>query len=382
LALPPNETGLEKICLFPEKLASLRQGGLDPLYPVSVELSLTSRCDLKCVWCSELALRDRCPDDLSMAVLKELFQDLAAGGARGVTIEGGGEPTLAPFFPEATLAAKAAGLEVGLITNGLRLFRPDAPLSFYRIFQWIRVSLDATDRGEYLRLKGHDGFDRTMGNLARLAALASQGPEPDLASLTAGPPDDSPLSDPFDSAQSSPAAAAAQTGPTVGVGYVLTNQNDDPQKLWALAERLRGLKVAYLQLRPVVDHPELSSARSVEFLKELQTPAFAVNTAAMTDNQGAGNDGLPCRAHSLATVVTADGAMWLCGRLCQDPQAGPLGYLTKSGFKAIWEGQTRAAQAAQAALGDFCRGHCPPCRLTKYNRLLSRLELIRTRDFI
>jgi pyruvate-formate lyase-activating enzyme len=342
-AWPADETGLEKICLFPEKLAALVKGGLDPLYPVSVELSLTSRCNLHCLWCSERALRERCPDQLSLAILENLFQDLVAGGARGVTIEGGGEPTLAPFFPQAARAAVGLGLKIGLITNGLSLFSVPTPVSFYQLFQWIRVSLDATNPEEYARLKGRDGFNQALDNLKLLAQLP---------------------------------------GTTLGVGYVLTNQNDDPQRLFNLAERLKNLGVAYLHLRPVVDHPELSSQRSVEFLKDLETPKFAVNTAAMTDNQGAGNDGLPCLAHSLATVITADGAMWLCGRLCQDPEAGPLGYLTKTRFPSIWGGPARTKQALMASRGDFCQGHCPPCRMTKYNRLLNRLERIRTRDFI
>jgi MoaA/NifB/PqqE/SkfB family radical SAM enzyme len=307
-----------------------------------VELSLTSRCDLKCLWCSELALRERSPDRLDLTLLTSFFQDLAAGGALGVTIEGGGEPTLAPFFPEAALSATDFGLKVGLITNGLHLFQPRTKVDFYRRFQWIRVSLDATGPKEYSRLKGSDGFDRVLANLAQVAALKE---------------------------------------PTVGVGYVLTNLNDDPDGLYKLTEKLRSLQVAYLQLRPVVDHPELSSSRDLTFLKALETDDFAVNIAALTDNQGAGNDGLPCLAHSLAAVVTADGAVWLCGRLWREDDE-PLGYLSQSSFNDIWTGPNRAARAATAARGDFCQGHCPPCRLTKYNRLLSRLARVKTRDFI
>ncbi|MDR1395153.1 MAG: radical SAM protein [Deltaproteobacteria bacterium] len=343
--LPPDETGLEKICLFPEKLASLGRNrlGTDPLYPVSVELSLTSRCNLACRWCSELALRYRSPDRLTLKILEDLFDDLAAGGTRGITIEGGGEPTLAPFFAEAALAASERGLKTGLITNGLALFSEKRPPSFYELFQWIRISLDAASPADYLRLKGRDAFEIVLDNLARLAAL---------------------------------------NGPAVGAGYVLTNENDRPEDLAALARKLRSLKAAYLQLRPVVDHPELVSRQSMDFLKELETEAFAVSTAAMTHNQGSGNDGLPCLAHSLAAVITADGAVRLCGRLGQDPLAGPLGCLTEQSFRDIWHGPVRAAQTALAARGDFCRGHCPPCRMTKYNRLLNRLERIRTRDFI
>ena len=288
-------------------------------------------------------MRERSPDRLTLELLAVLFADLAAGGTKGVTIEGGGEPTLAPFFADAAVMAATYGLKVGLITNGLNLFGPKNPAEFYRLFQWIRISLDATSPDEFKKLKGTDGFDRVLANLGQLAAL---------------------------------------NGPTVGVGYVLTNQNDKPKRLLALTQKLRSLKAAYLQLRPVVDHPELTSSRDLGFLKELETPDFAVNIAAMTDNLGEGNDGLPCLAHSLATVVTADGSMWLCGRLCQDPTDGPLGNLSQNSFAAIWSGPIRAAKAARAAQGDFCRGHCPPCRLTKYNRLISRLARVRTRDFI
>jgi hypothetical protein len=203
--------------------------------------------------------------------------------------------------------------------------------------------LDAATKEDYARLKGQDGFDPVLANIGHLASLK---------------------------------------GPAVGVGYVLTNENDDPKSLLTLGQKLKDLNISYIQLRPVVDHPELTSLRSMEFLKQLQSQDFAVNTAAMTHNQGSGNDGLPCLAHSLATVITADGAMWLCGRLGQDPQAGPLGYVTENSFQSIWNSPARKTQAALAANGSFCQGHCPPCRMTKYNRLLSRLERIRTRDFI
>ncbi|MDR1085423.1 MAG: radical SAM/SPASM domain-containing protein [Deltaproteobacteria bacterium] len=343
--LPPDETGLEKICLFPEKLVSLNlnRTGADPLYPVSVELSLTSRCNLRCIWCSELALRDRSPDLLTLGILENLFTELKQGGTRGVTIEGGGEPTLAPFFAEAAQKAVDLGLQVGLISNGLNLFSLQTPESFYSIFQWIRISLDASDRSDFASLKGRDGYDSVLANLASLASLK---------------------------------------GPTIGVGYVLTNRNDDPHKLLALGQKLKEMKIAYFHLRPVVDHPALASNLNLNFLNTLNSPHFAVNMASMTHNRISGNDGLPCLAHSLATVITADGAVWLCGRLGHDPQAEPLGYLTRETFRTLWHGRTRISQTAMAASGDFCRGHCPPCRMTKYNRLLARLALIRTRDFI
>ncbi|MDR1486398.1 MAG: radical SAM protein [Deltaproteobacteria bacterium] len=342
----PDEIGLEKILLFPEKLSSLQKNltDVDPLYPVSVELSLTSRCNLKCVWCSDLLLRELCPDRLSLDVLGRLFVDLAKGGTRGVTIEGGGEPTISPFFQKAATLAAEAGLSVGLITNGTALFNASRSKDFYSLFQWVRLSLDASCAEDYLLLKGRDCYQDVLKSLSVLANLKSP--------------------------------------PTLGVGYVLTNRNDSPEPLEKLALDLRRLGVNYLHLRPVVDHPELVSLKSTRRLKELESPHFHVNTGAMTDNQGQGNDGLPCLAHSLSAVITADGSVWLCGRLNVDPSTGSMGNITVERFSDVWSGEMRKRQSRRAADGHYCLSHCPQCRMTKYNRLLYNLSRIRTRDFI
>ena len=334
------EVSLAKLLIFPAKLAALQAPGPDPSFPVSVELSLTSSCNQHCVWCSDRALRGRSADRLDMALLEKLFEDLARGGTLGVTIEGGGEPTLSPLFPAAARAARARGLAVGLITNGLDLFGRGRSLSDYRDFEWIRVSLDAADPETYRRLKGRDGFGEVMAGLAGLAAL-----KPAL---------------------------------TLGAGYVLTNRNDEPESLARLGETLRNMGLDYLQVRPVVDHPALASRRDLGFLKG----EFPVNLAALSDNAASGNLNLPCLAHSLSAVIGSDGLVWLCGRLNADPAARPLGDLTRAGFAEIWAGEERRHQAGLAASAEFCRTHCPPCRLTKYNRLLHSLGRLKTRHFI
>ncbi len=341
------EVGLSKVLLFPEKLSALKDNGSegqDLSYPVSVELSLTNRCNQNCLWCSDRDLRDRSPDALNLDVLQNLFADLARGGARGVTIEGGGEPTLSPFFEEAVEAALAHGLAVGLITNGLSLFPEGRNPRLYQKFEWIRVSLDAADRWQYLQTKGVDGFDRVLANLGRLAELNRRS--------------------------------------TLGVGYVLTNRNDEPDHLQHLVLTLRSLGLDYLHIRPVVDFPKMVSRLPLDFLRKFETPEFSLNLDALSDNAPHGNLGLPCLAHSLSAVIGADGAVWLCGRLNTESSAEPLGSLTASPFQAIWRGPERARQVARAASADFCRTHCPQCRMTKYNRLLADIDRLKTRNFI
>ena len=342
-----SEVGLSKVLLFPEKLIALKNNvlkNIDPSYPISVELSLTNLCNQSCRWCSDKDLRYRSPDRLNLDILKRLFDDLAEGGTRGVTIEGGGEPTISPFFEEAVLAATDRSLAVGLITNGLDLFPPERDPGIYAKFEWIRVSLDAADRWQYLKTKGVDGFDQVIASLARLAECAPTK--------------------------------------TLGVGYVLTNQNDEPDQLQHLALSLRSIGVDYLQIRPVVDHPDLSSRLPLGFLKKFENPGFNVNLAALFENEPSGNAGLPCLAHSLSAVIGADGAVWLCGRLNTEASAEPMGDLTFSDFREIWQGVKRVEQSSLAASPDWCRRNCPQCRMTKYNQLLADIDRLKTRNFI
>jgi MoaA/NifB/PqqE/SkfB family radical SAM enzyme len=312
-----------------------------------VELSLTNRCDLGCVYCSDSGIR-RGPDLFTPALLERLFDDLAAGGARGVVFEGGGEPLLSPLFPEAAEACAGRGLAAGLITNGLRLFADAAGADSLARLQWIRVSLDAASEGQYASLKGRRGYARALRNIALLCSLDPR--------------------------------------PAVGVGYVLTSRNDDPALLRELGLTLKGLGADYLQIRPVVDHPELESRRDLsEALADLQDGSFSVNLAPLSDNLPVGNLGLPCLAHSLSAVICADLRVFVCGRLNADPSFPPMGVLGQGhgeGFGGIWRGEGRAAQNALLLDGAWCAARCPRCRMTKYNRLLADLGRLKTPDFI
>ncbi len=343
-----GEVGLQKIMLFPDKLKSLQSltpGSYDESYPILVELSLTNACNQKCLWCSDYELRQRSPDNLDRRVLKALFADLAKGGTRGVTIEGGGEPTISPNFNWAVREAKNCGLALGLISNGLD-FRPDKEQQ--KAFEWIRISLDAASPAQYQELKGGDSYQTLLTNLRHLADNKEEAT-------------------------------------TLGLGYVLTAHNDDLQLLEKLVKHLAELSFDYIHLRPVVDKPQLQSKKDpaeFEVLKKYETENFKVNISALYENKEGGNHNLPCLAHSLSTVIGADGAVWLCGRLNMDDSFPPIGNLNDETFTQIWHGSMRAQQCAQVADARFCRINCPQCRISKYNRLLWELNLLKTKNFI
>ena len=93
----PLEYDPIKLLNSPDKVTSifdLRDGKrtFDDRYPISVELHLTDICNLKCPWCTDLEIR-QAKASQQLERLELLFMDLAKHNV-GVTIEGGGEPTV------------------------------------------------------------------------------------------------------------------------------------------------------------------------------------------------------------------------------------------------------------------------------------------------
>ena len=340
LEFPPKETGTTKLFLTPEKVASIRSGqDVDYSYPISVELTLTNRCNLNCVYCSDMELRRRqgMGEKLPVDVLYRLFDDLAHGGTKGIVLEGGGEPTMYEHFSDIVRYAKRVGLATGLITNGTQGFDKD----LLREFEWIRVSLDASTADEYRALKGRDLFEQVMSNIAEYAEWC----------------------------------------PSVGVGYVVTNQNIS--QIESLVMRLREMNVAYIQCRPVVDNAELyPTGIDLSYLTCYQTKKFGVMIDGMKDNAARGNHDMPCYAHSITSIISGDGSVYICGRLNIYEWLKPIGNITRQSFRAIWNGDERTRQARMIQNAEFCAKNCPQCRISKFNVLFDKLSLVKSVNFI
>lgn len=334
-----KEVGLNKIILFPQKIEALHNVDVnypDPTYPISVELSLTNRCNFSCVWCSDKHLRLAQQDDMPLSTIDHLACDLAAHGTRGVTIEGGGEPTIADHFNEAVHIFRSKGLALGLITNGSIRLEKDVVDQF----DWVRVSLDASCQEEMARLKKSNRFEDVIGNIIYYAKCK----------------------------------------PVVGIGYVATSEN--LSQIESLIIRIRETGVNYIQFRPVIDHPELKPSYDFNYLMKYQEEAFSIITDGMQENLVKGNDRLGCLCHSLSTVITADGSVYLCGRLNIHKWVKPIGNINQDAFQSIWHGEERKRQHRTVMDGNFCAENCPECRITKFNMEFAQLKKIKTINFI
>lgn len=127
---------------FPVKLLGQREmlesGNIRPVHP---QVLLTNRCQLSCPYCSCMKHRKCDADSFFPSPLMERYLgELSVLGARAVTLTGGGEPLLHPEFGKVVGRARAAGLEVGLVTNGEAF--GDWPAGLFMGMTWIRVSYD------------------------------------------------------------------------------------------------------------------------------------------------------------------------------------------------------------------------------------------------
>lgn len=333
-----------KLLLNNEKVSSIlnvrnKIKKMDELFPISIEMHLTDNCNLNCQWCTDKELRKN-KATLDVHIIEKLFREFWRHGT-GVTLEGGGEPTLHPNFREIVEMGKQSGIDMGLITNGI------VDISdCIGDLKWVRVSLDSSTAEEYIREKGVDCFDHVLENLKKM----SEARDPQHT--------------------------------FIGVGYVLTTRNQS--NLVELVKQLDHAGVDYLYLRPVEEAPNITP--SLEALLTVRKQLAGI-TADMrikymlpiNDRVVDQNAGLPCVAHSLTSIIHANGEVALCEKRREDEIV--LGNVYEESFEEIWISPYRE-RISQKLLNPECQKGCSACRVTGYNMIFEQLESVHSKHFI
>ena len=129
--------------------------------PVSLQVSPTSRCNLKCSFCSN-ANREK-HEDLDSIKLIQFIRKMTLKGLKTVEYTGGGDPTCYGPINEVIKVSRDLGLEQGFITNGVELSKL-TEVSINSL-SWLRISmncLDYIDSIEIPDIKGVLGFSYVM----------------------------------------------------------------------------------------------------------------------------------------------------------------------------------------------------------------------------
>lgn len=141
---------------------------LTPPLPTALQVEVTSACNLRCAMC---LVRYRPPVNklagaMPFATLRRLVDDVP--GLRRLTLQGLGEPLLAPELLEMITYAKSRGVRVGFNSNATLLSRARADELVAAGLDWLHVSLDGADADTFEGIREGASFDRVVANLAGL----------------------------------------------------------------------------------------------------------------------------------------------------------------------------------------------------------------------
>jgi radical SAM protein with 4Fe4S-binding SPASM domain len=147
----------------------LDRGAVPPL-PRAVQVEVTSACNLRCAMC---LVRYRPPVNklqgaMPMATFRSLLDDLPELGQ--VTLQGLGEPLLAPDLLPMIRLAKSRGIRVGFNSNATLLTRARAAELVDAGLDWLHVSVDGADAQTYEQIRDGARFATVLDNLAGLVA--------------------------------------------------------------------------------------------------------------------------------------------------------------------------------------------------------------------
>lgn len=141
-----------------------------------VYLELTSRCNLRCVYCpqSQSFFKDRV--DFPRDRLPELIQDFKKGAIHYVRVSGIGETTILKDWMEICEAILSAGLDLEIVSNLAKKLSPEEIRMLCR-FKRIYVSFDTTDSVVFAQLRRHASLDQVLDNLKQIVAFSKSQDE-------------------------------------------------------------------------------------------------------------------------------------------------------------------------------------------------------------
>jgi radical SAM protein with 4Fe4S-binding SPASM domain len=139
-----------------------------PPLPREIQVEVTGACNLRCRMClvSYRPALGKTTGAMGLESFRALVDSLP--GLEKVTMQGLGEPLLAPdFFPMLEHLA-ARGISMGFNTNGTLLTRERAERLVELGVDWLHVSLDGASAAVYEDVRHRSSFERVRSNVAGL----------------------------------------------------------------------------------------------------------------------------------------------------------------------------------------------------------------------
>ena len=144
---------------------------LTPELPREIQVEVTGACNLQCAMCL-VSYRPRIgkrAGAMCFHVFRSLVDELPA--LAKVTLQGLGEPLLAPDLERMVEYATARGAQVGFNTNGMLLTRERARRLVAGGLSWLHVSLDGATSSTYESIRDGADFSRVCANVQGLVEV-------------------------------------------------------------------------------------------------------------------------------------------------------------------------------------------------------------------
>lgn len=119
-------------------------------------MALTRACTFKCAYCYSKTFQDNPGSQLTMQEVKDLYDDLAEIGVKGVSLVSDGESTCHPNWEDAVQYAKEKGLDVALGTNGY--FYQPRPAT-QAALTYLRFNISAARSDKWQQIHGMTAYE-------------------------------------------------------------------------------------------------------------------------------------------------------------------------------------------------------------------------------
>lgn len=139
--------------------------------PITIDLALTRRCTYRCVYCyGQLQRNDE--KLMTREVVLRFLDDAAGIGVKAVSLISDGESTCSPHFREALVHGRAAGLDMGVATNGY-LLDAETLEAVLPALTYLRFNISAAEPARYAQIHGCGprAYDRVVANIRESVAI-------------------------------------------------------------------------------------------------------------------------------------------------------------------------------------------------------------------
>lgn len=319
--------------------------------PVMFDLHPTLACQNKCSFCIsanfhvggvERSNFDR-KHQLDWDVLRRVIHEWDNMNVRSVQLTGGGEPTLYSHFADLLYELKRANIKIGLITNGIKVHEYSSEI--LDTVDWMRFSLDASNKDMYRRIKNTEHFDEVMSSIYKITSERKDH------------------------------VRAKKV--RIGVAYIITHESMSGIDEIVNSFEQEGTAIDYLQFKDVVMRGMTLTPYYHQMIeKAIEQAEHEAHFPVMYTKHGgiqADLEGMTeCDVLDYVAILGADGNVYPCCSLEYIP-AVSYGSVYDHSISTIWE--KRPPFKIREEL-------CWNCRFTGINKIIRELNELQDSDFL